>query len=436
MTRGSLHDRAPRGGHPPPRCRLGRCVRPRGPSRSRDAGDERDPRPSRRTRPAPARQGEPAQDRPDENRLAAVPVHVRGLHPVQRQHPEDRGDPGPLAHARSCPTPRSSSSSGRAARRGRTAPTTSRSRRSTSAPTASSSTSSPSTSRSSAVVYTKNVSIETAWQTAWTRADGTAAPPRYDLVGASAYATNGAVHRRRRVNARPHVVWTATRHHALRPAERLPRASRRDELDRATPPLSSVPVGTAYPEELDPSIDIANGWVHVLYKDDQDTSDAAAKTNRYRYVRNNTQFGYSSYNAAVTVMQPAAGQNDAGLPGSVAARDNGVWITGSFLGGFSNSGTTTTRATAVRPGRSTRRALRTTCTRPRRAEAPAPIGLNSEGNDHRLYAIRRDSGTIYTYKWGGATGVDGRAAPAPSTAATSSPASPPPSPTTASTSRC
>ena len=60
-------------------------------------------------------------------------------------------------------------------------------------------------------------------------------------------------------------------------------------------PFSSITSGTAFPEELDPSIDIANGWVHVLYKDDQDPGDATPKTDRYRYVRNTDQFIYTSF---------------------------------------------------------------------------------------------------------------------------------------------
>ena len=173
-------------------------------------------------------------------------------------------------------------------------------------------------------------------------------------------------------------------------------------------PLSSITSGTSFPEELDPSIDIADGWVHILYKDDQNPGDATAKTDRYRYIRNTTQFNYTAYYAAVTVMQPAAGQNDTGLPGSIAAQGSGVWMTGSFLGGFSNVGYYNYSSDG-----GTTWALDATGTENDVYECdgvqklPAPVGLNSEGNDHRLYAIRRDSGTIYTYKWGGATWIDG-----------------------------
>ena len=186
------------------------------------------------------------------------------------------------------------------------------------------------------VVYTKNVSIEgAAWQTAWTQAGG-GTSPRYDVVSTSPYGTS-APSIALDENRRPHVVWT-------RPALASPFApnvfyARHDGAAwSGESPLSSITTGTAFPEELDPSIDIANGWVHVLYKDDQDTGDATPKTDRFRYVRNTNQFVYSAYYAPVTVMQPAAAQNDLGQPGSIAAQGNDVWVTGSFLGGFSNVG--------------------------------------------------------------------------------------------------
>ena len=108
-------------------------------------------------------------------------------------------------------------------------------------------------------------------------------------------------------------------------------------------------------------------------------------------------------------MQPAAGQNDQGLPGSIAAKGSEVWVTGTFLGGFSNVGyfnhSTTAGASWVLDGPGTENDVYE-CDGTQKA--PAPIGLNSEGNDHRLYAIRRDfSGSVFTYKWGGATWVDG-----------------------------
>ncbi len=37
-------------------------------------------------------------------------------------------------------------------------------------------------------------------------------------------------------------------------------------------------------------------------------------------------------------MQPAAARTTLGLPGSIAAQGNDVWVTGTFLGGFSNVG--------------------------------------------------------------------------------------------------
>ncbi len=89
------------------------------------------------------------------------------------------------------------------------------------------------------------------------------------MVSTSAYATT-APSIALDENARPHVVWT-------RPGLASPFApnvfyARHDGAAwSADVPLSSITAGTAFPEELDPSIDIANGWVHVLYKDDQDT---------------------------------------------------------------------------------------------------------------------------------------------------------------------
>ena len=267
------------------------------------------------------------------------------------------------------------------------------------------------------VIYTKNVSIEgAAWQTAWTQAGG-GTSPRYDVVSTSAYGTS-APSIALDENRRPHVVWT--RRGARSPFAPNVFYARHDGAAwSGEAPLSTIDGGHRVPRGARPLDRHRERLGTRALQGRPNVGDATPKTDRFRYVRNTNQFLYSAYYAPVTIMQPAVAQNDFGQPGSVAAQGDDVWVTGSFLGAFSNVGyynySTSAGASWAIDGPGTESDVYE-CNGA--DTAPAPIGLNTEGTDHRLYGIRRSSGTIYAYKWGGAPGSMGWAAPALPTAAT------------------
>ena len=140
--------------------------------------------------------------------------------------------------------------------------------------------------------------------------------PRYDVVSASAYTTSApsiAVDDARH----PHVAW------ARPPTRALPFAPNvyyRHHAGTGWGPKTAAGVrfwrAPPLPQELDPSIDATNGFVHVLYKDDQNPGDGTPKTDRFRHANTYSSGNYVDFlGGPVTVMQPAAAQNDAGLPG-------------------------------------------------------------------------------------------------------------------------
>ncbi len=178
------------------------------------------------------------------------------------------------------------------------------------------------------VLYTQNVNVA-SWSLAgaWTQAGG-GTSPRYDTVNASVYGTTAPV-LAFDANDRPHLAYVRA-NVSFRPSVyyRTWQGSWGSEIE-----ISDVSAaGTAFPTELDPTIDYGgNGWVHVAYKDDSNVGDATAKTDRYRYVRNALSGDYGTFTSPVTVIS-AGVSNDLGQPPSLAAQGNDVWLVGGFAG--------------------------------------------------------------------------------------------------------
>ena len=152
-------------------------------------------------------------------------------------------------------------------------------------------------------------------------------------------------------------------------------------------------------EDLAPSIDWQNGYVHILYADEGNYT-SYIYADRYRYVRNTTAGTYTAFNTPVTVMQNT-GQN--AVPGSLAADKGKVWTVGGWESAAANSnmlnhsldnGATWTQGTTGAVFDSTF------------SENPwvPVVGVNPGARDHRV--INRywtNPKVIQSYLWDGST---------------------------------
>ncbi len=152
-------------------------------------------------------------------------------------------------------------------------------------------------------------------------------------------------------------------------------------------------------EDLAPSIDWQDGYVHILYADESSYL-SYTYADRYRYVRNTTAGTYTAFGTPVTVMQNT-GQN--AVPGSLAADGAKVWTVGGWESAATNSnmfnhslddGVTWTQGTTGAVFDSTF------------SENPwvPVVGVNPGAKDHR--AINRywtNPKVIQSYLWDGST---------------------------------
>ncbi len=169
-----------------------------------------------------------------------------------------------------------------------------------------------------------------------------------------------------------------------------------------TPPvnLSLVTTGVPanLPSALDPSIDMANGYLHVLFKDDSLTGDASPTTDRYRYVRNTGAGNFTTFNAPVTVIQRAA--RSAARPGSLAAYGRQVFV----VGGFNVLNEYGWRNESADDGASWSQGATGAIFEGSILAYTYVVGLNPSAPDHRLATMRADGAQeVYRYGWDGAS---------------------------------
>ena len=151
------------------------------------------------------------------------------------------------------------------------------------------------------------------------------------------------------------------------------------------------------PQELDPSVDHANGYLHVLFKDDSFPLDGSARTDRYRYVRNVNATDFTSFTAPATLIEQGT---LLARPGSLAAYGRRIWVVGGYSSGagygWRNSSADDGATWADGATGATFEASLLTY-------SPV-VGLNPAGSDHRVVAMRADgSQEVYRYRWNGTT---------------------------------
>ena len=245
------------------------------------------------------------------------------------------------------------------------------------------------------VLHSQNASLSgSGWSTAdnWQQAGGVDPTPGtvdYDTIAtAFAEAPSVAVD----PEGRPHVVYV--------------------DLDGSSRPnvfytyygagwsspanLSQVTTGLTLPSELDPSVDIANSYVHVLYKDDSFPLDGSSRTSRYRYVRNVNPTNFTSFNAPVTLIDQGGTQNAS--PGSLAAYGRKVWV----VGGYSSGAAFSWRNSSADDGATWADGATGAGFEASLQNHSPVVGLNPAGSDHRVVAMRVDgSQEVYRYRWNG-----------------------------------
>jgi len=159
-------------------------------------------------------------------------------------------------------------------------------------------------------------------------------------------------------------TWTA----------RIARTSSTPTTTAVGAPLSASAGSTAvHPaSNLDPSIDFANGYLHVLYKDDSAPSDGTAITDRYRYVRNTTPEDFrpvnTPFNTPVTVIE-----RDTATYGLQAGQEAASPLTAA-RSGWSGATTppTSSRGRTTRPTTAPAGATLSTRSRPVASTSPCP----------------------------------------------------------------
>ena len=249
------------------------------------------------------------------------------------------------------------------------------------------------------VLYTQNASLSGAgWSTAdnWKRAGGIDPTPGavdYDTIattlsGAPAVAVDS--------EDRPHVVYVDA------DASSRPNVFHTRHTGAWTPPvnLSLVTTGVPanLPSALDPSIDAANGYLHVLFKDDSLTGDASPTTDRFRYVRNAGTYNFTTFNAPVTVIQ--RGTPSAARPGSLAAYGRRVFV----VGGFNVLNEYGWRNESADDGATWSQGATGTIFESSILAYTYVVGLNPAAPDHRLATMRADGAQeVYRYGWSGVT---------------------------------
>ena len=151
------------------------------------------------------------------------------------------------------------------------------------------------------------------------------------------------------------------------------------------------------PTALDPSIDVANGYLHVLFKDDSLPGDASPTTDRYRYARNTGPDNFTTWNAPVTTIQ--RGSVSAARPGSLAAYGRRVFAVGGYnalneYGWHNESADDGAAWSQGATGAIFENSI---------LAYTYVVGMNPAGSDDRLATMRADGAQeIYRYGWNGA----------------------------------
>ncbi len=185
------------------------------------------------------------------------------------------------------------------------------------------------------VLYTRNSNLPgTGWSTLenWTKANGDASGPGvdYDTIvcntcsGRSLNTNSGAASVAVDPLGRPHVAYVS-QDASLRPNVFYNYFDGAWVYADPGRNLSGITT-SGLAQNLDPSIDIASGYLHVLYRDSPSAGDPV----RYSYVRNVTPGNFNSggFTSPVSIIERNPGV--ACRPGSLAAYGKNVWVTGGY----------------------------------------------------------------------------------------------------------